>query len=45
MGRRYPGTLPLNANKTAWQYRLKLTLPNGEKIEPLVRKTSTDTPF
>lgn len=45
MGRRYPGTLPLNANKTAWQYRLKLTLPNGEKIDTTCKRNEHGHPF
>ena len=45
MGKRYPGTLPLNTNKTAWQYRLKMTLPNGDKIDTTCKRNEQGLPF
>lgn len=45
MGKKYPGTIPLNSNKTAWMYRLKMTLPNGEKIDTTCKKNEQGHTF
>ena len=29
MASKFPGTIALNKSKTAWSYRIKITLPNG----------------
>ncbi len=45
MGKKYPNVKPLNSAKTAWQYRLKVTLPNGDKIDTTGKRNAEGLPF
>ncbi|MBO4693972.1 MAG: site-specific integrase [Clostridia bacterium] len=45
MSKKYTGVTPLNKGKTAWQYRIKITLPNGDKIDTTGRRDTHGKPF
>lgn len=45
MGKKYTGVSPLNKAKNTWQYRIKITLPNGEKIDTTGRRDADGKPF
>ncbi len=45
MGKKYTGVTPLNKGKTAWQYRIKITLPNGDKVDTTGRRDAQGNPF
>ena len=45
MGKKYMGVSPLNKAKTTWQYRIKITLPNGDKIDTTGRRDANGKPF
>ena len=45
MASKYPGTTALNKSKTAWSYRIKMTLPNGEKIDTTCRRNADGLRF
>ena len=45
MASKFPGTIALNKSKTAWSYRIKITLPNGEKVDTTCRKGADGLPF
>ena len=45
MSKKYTGVTPLNKGKTAWQYRIKITLPNGDKIDTTGRRDAQGKPF
>ena len=45
MGKKYMGVSPLNKAKTTWQYRIKITLPNGDKFDTTGRRDAEGKPF
>lgn len=45
MGKKFTGVMALNKSKTAWQYRIKMTLPNGEKIDKISRRNEEGKPY
>ena len=45
MGNRYTGVTALNKSKTLWQYRIKMTLPSGEKIDTISRRDENGMPY
>lgn len=45
MSKKYTGVTPLNKGKTAWQYRIKITLPNGDKVDTTGRRDAQGKPF
>ena len=45
MGNRYTGITALNKSKTLWQYRIKMTLPSGEKIDTISRRDENGMPY
>ena len=45
MASKFPGTIALNKSKTAWCYRIKMILPNGEKVNTTCRKGADGLPF
>ncbi len=45
MGKKYTGVTPLNKGKTAWQYRIKITLENGDKVDTTGRRDADGKPF
>ena len=45
MANRYTGITALNKSKTLWQYRIKMTLPNGDKIDTISRRDKNGKPY
>lgn len=45
MSKKHTGVTPLNKGKTTWQYRIQITLPNGDKIDTTGRRDSNGKPF
>ncbi len=45
MSKKYPGVLALNKSKTIWQYRIKMTLENGDIFDTNIRRDAEGKPF
>ncbi len=45
MSKKYVGVSPLNKGKTVWQYRIKITLENGDRFDTNIRRDAEGKPF